>query len=120
MVKSALFATGIVGHDMPTIHLHYGPGLTREQANACYRDGQKRWWIGRVSTNVRKRIANDDFVGYAPVEVQEYIKCSLGPATYPLSATLELDFGCYVLGCGTGRSGLRKFFQVDICGVKWL
>lgn len=83
---------------MVTVTLHHGPGLTRDQANACYSDGQRKWWICAADHDQPEFVTTGQ------------------PATYTLQWTGKLHPGVYILGCGTGLSKLRRKFKVDMLG----
>lgn len=84
---------------MPHVIVKHSAGLTFEQAAECYSDGQKHWWINHA-----------DGSQHSFVPIGHHL------ATYPLHLEIKLPCGRYLLGCGTGRGKLRRFFNVDLLG----
>lgn len=81
--------------------LRHPASLTKDQASRAWSDGQKRYWIATEGMGHFLRIPN----------------C---PAIYPLQLEIDIPFGVYILGCGYGANKLRRKFQVDLMGVKFL
>ena len=42
------------------------------------------------------------------------------PAVHDLVIEITLVAGRYLLGCGTGRGKLRRYFEVDLLGYKFI
>lgn len=90
---------------MPKVILKFGAALTREQAANAWSEGQKKFWIALV----------DMFN-----QPDKFVSIGQHAATVPLNIEVDLPMGKYVLGCGYGACRLRKFFRVDLMGVRWL
>ena len=82
------------------VNLKHSTALSREQANACEFDGQKRFHVSYMDTKGNRH----------------FVDIGKHPATYPLNTQVELMPGEYELGCGSGKSRLRRKFFVDIFG----
>jgi len=90
---------------MPNITLKHGAGLTVEQAAECYNQKQMQWWIAYL---------NDDN------SIDFFVPIGYHPAVHDLVMEITLGAGRYLLGCGTGRSKLRRYFEVDLLGYKFI
>lgn len=92
---------------MPKVNLSYPVSLSRDQVDKC-NPSQRHFWIAKVN----------------PKDLNHYIRFMSIPgdhmAIYPLNVTVHLPTGHYVLGCGYGRNKLRRHFEVDLMGVRFL
>ncbi len=89
---------------MPTVRLKYGPCLAMEQVREAYNPRHTKFWVARIDEN--KAIVS-------------FVDMGKHSACYPLAIDLELPYGSYVLGTGWGRYRLRKYFDVDMFGIRF-
>lgn len=88
---------------MPKVLLKHPAAMTREQAHNELSEGSTFFWVAVPATN--------SFKGFVRIGKQK--------AFYPLNVEIDVPYGEYILGCGTGRNALRRFFTVDMLGVKF-
>ncbi len=90
---------------MTTITLKHPAALTRDQYDHCYSDGQRHFWVAHKGP--------ED-------ELRQFVPIGTHCALQPISVTLNMAPGRYVLGCGSGRQKLRRVFEVDLLGYRFL